>query len=429
MTASAAGGLAFSLAYVRDGPGTLRRLAERGPAPQPLRVAGVRMLLVHDPSDVADLLARDAAGLPKAGMGRAETLIGQGLLTSHGAHHDRQRRLAEAAFGPAVMAGLDDVLRDETARLLAEWRPGAPLDAFRGLRLLAARIIARAVLGDLGDDALSAVAGDLEIELAWLNRYPEPLRLLDRLPLPWRRSMRAARSRLRARAVEAWRGGRGGPVLASIRAAREPDGAGMADEAALDEVLTFLIAGHEPVAVALAWALWRLGQHRDWQGRLADEADRAAPSAGSPAPLADAFLRETLRLHPPIWLFARRAPTAMAIGGVAATPGTWLLVSPLVTQRAGVYAVPDAFDPMRWAAGWDAPPGAYLPFGWGPRRCIGEPLALRLGRLFLGELVRSETVAPAGGDAPPPQEATITLRPRRGLWVTIAERRTPPRAV
>lgn len=436
------------LAYLRDAPGTLFRLARRGPGPQALRVGALRLLLVHRPEDLVELLEHDREGWPKAGLGRAEAVIGQGLLTSRGAHHDRQRHLAEAAFAPEQVSGLGGSWRSATERQLAAWRSGpGDHEVFADLRGLSARCISEAIFGPAAAGESAAVEAHLAACLAWLNRYPEPLAFLDALPSSARGAMRRARTHLRGQAQVAWTSGRGGPLLAPLRAAGDARGQGMDREAAIDELLTFLIAAYEPTAVALAWALWRLARHPDWQQRLADEARAAvaAPSgspSGGPAgrgsdsarsPLLRAFLAECLRLHPPIWVVARRAPGRVTLGGQQVAPGTWLMVSPWVTQRGPAFADAEDFRPERWLDG-EPPPGAFLPFGWGPRRCLGEGLAMGLMTSFLDHALQGLRFAPARSahgspgaarshePALPAAEATITLRPKGGLWLELSPR-------
>lgn len=438
------------LAYLRDAPRTLLRLADRGPEPQALRVGALRLLLVHRPEDLVGLLARDRQGWAKAGLGRAEALIGQGLLTSAGEHHDRQRLLVQHAFMPERLTSLRASWIAAAEGLLARWesRPGEH-GVFGDLKYLSARCIAEALFGPLDAAAQAALEADLATCMAWLNRYPEPLAFLDQLPSPGRRAMRAARTRLRARARGAWQSDGGGPLLAPLRSARDGAGRAMDEEAAVDELLTFLIAAFEPTAVALSWTLWRLARHPDWQERLVAEArlERAVDEPGDLAvtaaknsasgmaaapklsPLRHAFLAECLRLHPPIWVVARRAPQACTVGGRAVSAGTWLMLSPLVTQRGPAYHDPRSFQPERWAAG-EPPPGAYLPFGWGLRRCLGEGLALGLCDLFLDlalqrlrlELPHQPGRTAAAASSPPPMEATITLRPKAGLPLHITAR-------
>jgi cytochrome P450 len=263
--------------------------------------------------------------------------------------------------------------------------------------------------------------------------------LAARLPTPLRHRMRAATARLDAvvaRVVTARRlTGDTGDVVSMLLAARDHEaglpgtGAGMTAEQLRDEVLTLLLAGHETTAVALSWAWWELGRHPEVRAELDRELARDSTrlalreAAWDRLPFTRAVFAETLRLHPPAYVTARRATTDVDLGGHRIPRGTGILIAPYALHRdPRSWPDPLAWTPQRWldAAGAfdeDAPGhprGAYLPFGAGPRICIGAGFATMEAVLLLAGLASSWRPEIAPGYDPGEQPA-VTLRPRHGI--------------
>jgi cytochrome P450 len=201
--------------------------------------------------------------------------------------------------------------------------------------------------------------------------------------------------------------------------------AGLPDEAIRDELVTMVVAGHETVASALTWTLMLLAEHPEAQGRLRDE----ARGAGKPAPLrlggqlpwTRAVVDESLRLFPPGWVVSRRATEADSIAGQAVPAGTLAIISPWLLHRNGQsWPHPSEFQPQRFLGkiGTTARPD-YLPFGLGPRLCIGREFALVELTILLVELLRHHAVELPSGWKRPECNAFVTSRPRGGLRLVI----------
>jgi len=218
-----------------------------------------------------------------------------------------------------------------------------------------------------------------------------------------------------------------------LRAIDDDDVAGTA--AVRDEMVTLLIAGHETVASALTWAWHLLSTHPSGYERMLHEVDAVLGSR--PATLADlpsltwtrAVLDEALRLYPPAWVITRRAAQADTLAGFHVAPGTLVLISTYALHRdPALWPNPDLFDPQRWLPGGpgQGPRWSYLPFGAGPRQCIGKDFALVEGTLMLATLAQHLTVRRPPGQAPPRVQALVTLRPRGGLPLEVEPRPAAP---
>jgi cytochrome P450 len=225
-----------------------------------------------------------------------------------------------------------------------------------------------------------------------------------------------------------------------LHAARDPDtGAGFDRALLRDEVATMILAGHETTAVALFWACLLAAQQQPQQAALAAEANNVdlSPGAAGAAlralPLARAHLDETMRLYPPAFLITREAIGPDVVGGLRVAPGTVISISPWVIHRHRLlWRNPDGFDPARFRVGAPPPRFAYLPFGAGPRICVGMQFALteavlvmaRLLRRFRMEIVGGRDVAPRGFVTTQPDRPVRFLLTRRGVPAADTRPRT-----
>ena len=357
---------------------------------------------------------------------RARVLLGNGLLTSEGEFHLRQRRLAQPAFHKDKIAAMAAAMVRHAERTAQSWRPGMEFDTGREMTRMALAIAGDTLMGaDVGAEA-EEINRSLTDSLALFDRLHNPFApLLDRLPVPGTLRMKRARRQLDAtiyRAIDLRRrsGEDRDDLLGLLLAARdeEGDGGGMTDLQLRDEMLTLFLAGHETTANALAWTWHLLAQNPDAESRLHDElrtvlGGRAPGADDYPAlPYTRAVLAESMRLYPPAWTIGREPLEDFEAGGYRIRAGSIVLVSPWVVHRdARWWSEPLEFRPERWLGDAEAshPRYAYFPFGGGPRKCIGEGFAWMEGVLALATLARRWRLRPVPGAAPTPQPR-ITLR-------------------
>jgi cytochrome P450 len=397
------------------------------------------MVLFFRPEHVRYILV-DGARAFNAGQGRdiMRRFLGDGLLTTDGAFHRRQRRLVQPAFHKRRAEAYARIMVDYARDLLDEWTPGAEVDVARALQELTLRIVVRALF----DLDLRAERGDLSAAFSAVieGQNPTMRRLLPfELPSPARDRALAGAARLDAfvyglitqRRAE---GRDTGDVLSMLLQARDEEdgageagGAGLTDRQVRDETMTLIAAGHETTASALAWTFYLLSRNPAPRDRLVAELRDVL--GGRPPevddlprlPYLDWVVSESMRLYPPAWIVNRTAIEPFELGGYSFPAGTRVAVSQWVTHHLPeLWGDPEAFRPERWdpAAGQKPPQGAYFPFGAGPRMCIGMPFAQLEARLVLATLLQRYVPAlvPGWPVRPLPR---VTLRLKHGLRMTL----------
>ena len=247
----------------------------------------------------------------------------------------------------------------------------------------------------------------------------------DSIPTPrnlrFRRAMRTLDAAVYAMIAGRRQAGSGGEDLFAmlLQARDEATGEQMDDRQVRDEVITLLIAGHETVASALTWTWYLLALHPDVRGRMVAElqavpGDRAITVNDLPRlELTARIFNEALRLYPPAWLITRKAIEADAVMGYAIPAGALVILSPYTLHRhPAFWPDPEIFDPERFSPEAEAqrPRYAYIPFGGGPRQCIGNNFALIEGQLILATVARRFSLELPPGN-PVVVEPLVTLRP------------------
>jgi cytochrome P450 len=405
-----------------------------------LRPFSPSWFLTH-PEDVQHVLVTAAEKYEKTPLltspeGRRRA--GRGLLTSTGEEHLRQRRLLQPLFHRRAVGKFAATVDDRAERWIRMTRAGTEIDLGREMEDLTKRVILSVLFGD---DLAPESEERLVRAIRERRRYTEyvyhgSLPRRDRLPTRYLRANRRAvatiddevfriLARRRAR-LESSDAPDGSDLLDGLLAARYADGSRMTDAQVRDEILTFLSTGYETLGEALTWAWYRLGIHPDEESRLLDAIEEeSADESGLPpraAEHAERFLAETMRLHPPTWIFARVpiGEDELPVGGTV-RPGDVLLLCQYVLHRhPDAFPDPERFDPDRFADGRPAR-WAYLPFGDGAHKCIGEHLArleavrvlLRVAPRLRFRLLAPDSVTPFGG---------VTLRPWGGLPARVEAR-------
>jgi cytochrome P450 len=392
------------------------------------------------PDQVKDVLVTHQHSFAKGrGLEWAKQFLGEGLLTSEGEFHRRQRRLSQPAFHRQRVQSYGTVMTAYAVRARERWRDGQPMDLGHEMMSLTMAVVAKTLFDTDVSGEADEIGESLTAIIALFQRFNNPLApLLQRLPLPSNLRFRRARDRLDAtiyRMIGERRKSREdrGDLLSMLLLATdvEGDGSGMTDRQLRDEVMTIFLAGHETTANALTWTFYLLSQNPEAETRLFDEVDRVL--GGRPPGVEDlAQLRfteqvfaESMRLYPPAWGLGRKAIRDEEIGGYRVPAGAYVLMSAFVTQHdERFFPDPRRFDPDRFTEEAKAarPKFAYFPFGGGARQCIGEPFAWMEGVLILATLAQQWRLRLVPGHRVETQ-ALITLRPRYGMRMVPERRR------
>lgn len=397
------------------------------------------VFLVNNPDLIRDVLVTHNKQFMKGeGLQRAKKLLGEGLLTSEGDFHLRQRRLAQPAFHRQRIAGYGATMVEYAERVSNGWQSGEEKDIAREMMRLTLAIAGK-TLFDADVETEADEIGDALGEAMELFGYLTlPFsQLLERLPLPIMKRFRAARQRLDETIYRIIRqrrqsGEDRGDLLSMLMQARdvEGDGTGMTDEQLRDEAMTIFLAGHETTANALTWTWYLLSQNPEAETKLhAEIADvlggRTATSEDySQLRYTEMVFAEAMRLYPPAWLIGRRALSDYKLNGYHVPARSILLMSQYVMHRNPKYfPEPDRFIPERWTpeAREGRPKFSYFPFGGGPRVCIGENFAWMEGTLVLATLAQKWRMRLIPGH-PVELYPLVTLRPKHGMKM-ILERR------
>jgi cytochrome P450 len=407
--------------------------------------------LVSHPDAVQYVLRDNARNYRKGLLFKPiAALQGQGLLTSEGELWARQRRLVQPAFHRRQLATFAQVMVDEARAVVQAWRhpvqAGTPVNVAERMNRLTFNVVGRVLLGaDPG--ALDAYSGTLQAIALQLLQFinaratrPWALPLWVPTPRHWqfRRAVAiydalvqqiiAARRQARQQAE-----GQATDVLALLLAAcDDTSGAGMSERQLRDEVITFIGAGAETSAHALSWTWYLLGQHPEVTRHVHAELDtvlrgRTPTLQDLPdLPYSRMVLDEALRLYPPSVVLPRQANAPDEIGGYAIPKDAVVVISQYVTHRhPEFWSEPEQFQPERFTPAEETRRHrcAYIPFGEGPRMCIGKPFALMEMHLVLATIAQAYTLQLVP-EYPVVPEVAVTLRPRGGLWMTVHARQS-----
>lgn len=400
------------------------------------RVGSLRFVSVADPAFAQHVLVRNHRNYIKSRSYQGLRLVlGNGLVTSEGEHWKRQRKLAQPAFHRGRLAKLADTIAQCVEERTTQWehRASSTIDVHDEMMQLTLRIVGRALFGtDLGGGEgsdLGALGPAVTTSLHKANEYAEAL---VRVPLwvPTPSNVRFARAKrlldgIVHGIIEGRRssGEQRDDVLGTLMAATDESGTERMDDQQLrDEVMTLFMAGHETIATAMSWTFLLLHQHPEVTARVRDD---LASVLGGRTPVIDDLAKlpylgqvidESMRLYPPAWIVERQALDDDQLGPWRIPKGTTVAVSPWIMHRhPALWHEPLRFDPDRFAPGAiDRDKHAYLPFGAGPRICIGNHFALMEAKLILAIVLQRWSIELLDPAAVRP-DPRVTLRPAGGM--------------
>jgi cytochrome P450 len=415
------------------------------------RLLHKRLYLLDDAELVQELLVtRQHEFVRDTGATLLRELVGDGLLTREEPQHRERRRVLQPAFHGDQIASYATAMMEECERLSRDWEQRERIDIRSEMRRLTLAIVGTTLFGaDFRPSAeqMARVLQRVAQKGSWLGpaiTFLEPLVLAYRRMRPQGRSLffpreRAELEQIVAPILEQRRQMGQCDVLSLLLHQRQEGDAALSDEEIRNELVTFVLAGHETTAVALTWTWFLLARHPRVTARLQAELEEVL---GGRTPQVDDVPRlpyttnvfkEALRLYPPALLFARRPKQKLEFGGYAIARGQSIFVSPYLTQRNPRYFDrPESFEPERWES-IRIPKFAYFPFGGGAKMCIGEPFARLEGVLALATLAQkwslereSEEPVGMGNGAVLNPEQAIMLRPvARGRRTTLTALSVP----
>lgn len=375
-----------------------------------------------------------------------DPILGRGVLTSDHADWRWQRRALAPLFRPAGIDAYVPAMATAAVAQIARWRALSPDDALpdieQDMSATTFDVIVRTMLGGADPSECVAVmqAGKRYLDnTSWTVAYGL-LRLPRWLPHPavpanWlaKRRLRAAVAAIVARRRTATKRGaaaESGDLLGRLLEARHPDtGAPMDADLVADNLATLLEAGHETTAKALTWTLYLLARAPEWQDRVRAEATAVLPASGAPASsdiarlvVTERVIKEAMRLYPPAPIMARAPSRPINIGGTTIPTGAQVVVPIFAIHRhTMLWEDPGRFDPDRFLPEHEKsrPRTQFMPFGAGPRICIGQGFAMVEAKVLLASFIRKTRFDWDGNHLPEPI-SRVTLRPRGGMPLRVS---------
>ncbi|TMD62959.1 MAG: cytochrome P450 [Chloroflexi bacterium] len=424
-----------ALQFQRDPLAFMRRTQQQFGRMAHLRLGNETVVTFFRPEHVRYFLMEHPRNFIKPNLGNGANLkafLGDGLLTTDGEFHRKQRRLVQPAFHKKRVEGYADVMVQFTQEMLETWQAGAEIDMAQSMQQLTLRIILKSLF-NIDSPAQATTLGYAFNDMInnTRRRFSTLAKLERRLPLEKNRRREAGERTIddfvyalikqhRAEGQDV------GDVLSMLLDAQD-EGNTMTDKQVHDQVLTFVAAGHETAQNTLSWTFYLLSQHPTVYKKLLAELQMVlagrTPTVADLAklPYLEWVINESWRYYPPAWLQGRRALEAFDLDGYHFPANTVALLSQWVTHNLpDIWGDPANFRPERWdpSSGQKVPQGAYFPFGGGPRMCIGMPFAEMETKLLVASILQRFTPRLVPGFPAVPQPR-VTLRPKYGMHMIL----------
>jgi cytochrome P450 len=400
------------------------------------RALWLHVYFLNHPELIEEVLVRNYRNFLKDRVVRkSRWFFGEGLLTSEGDFWLRQRRLSQPAFHRERISSYAKIMTEYADEAIAGWQAGEMRDIHQEMMRLTLRIVVRTLFNVEAEQT-----GEISAALNYVMRSATGVRMLvppiaRYLPTPqmigFRRAVRHLDQTVygiigRRRAHD----GDSGDLLSMLMSARDEDGSRMSNKQLHDEVLTFLLAGHETTALALTWTWYLLSHHPETERKLHEELDRVLAgrlpefSDLQRLPYTARVLKESMRLYPPAWSLARTVISDFELRDYRIPAGANVVMSQWIMHRNPMYfADPEKFDPDRWLGEslQKLPRFAYFPFGGGPRQCIGASFATMEATLLLASIAQRFRLRFVPDDPVVPVPS-FTLRPKYGMRMALESR-------
>lgn len=430
--------------FAEDSPEFLLKLAKEYGGIVQFRLGFLSFCLVTDPEYVREVLVTQADKFEKSArdkriMGR---FLGQGLVTSDGEYHARQRKLSQPAFRKKLISGYADTMMYQTEHMLDTWEDGQPLNIAEKMNELTMYIVSETLFHMDVSDVTKRVGEAIVFLQEEANRdFTSPFFMPKWLPTPRNiqanraikflddiiYEMIAKRRQEEGSEIEQTRH----DLLSSLLEAKDDDGERMTDLQLRDELLTLFVAGHETTSNALTWTWYLLSQHPEVERKLHQELDDVLQ--GRPVTLEDLaqlpythqILKESMRICPPVWTLNTRCNREdVEIDGYVIPKGTLVFVSPYALHHhPNNFENPHVFDPDRFLPEREEKIHryAYIPFGAGHRVCIGNSFAMMESALILARIAQKYRLLLEPGQTIK-KLAHITMSPEHGIRMQLQAR-------
>lgn len=391
-------------------------------------VNGKLYIALFAPEMVYDLYtSKQNSFIKGSGFQRVRKVLGDGILTSEGETHLNDRRMLQPAFHKEKINGYIEEMYNICKTHVNSWPDEGEIQLAPEMMSLTLKIVSQTLFGA---DSLEYEEElhknlDIAVDRAALTVLPS-FSALDNSGLPWFKDYKKAAENLtnitkkiieKRRQENTERNDLLGMLLSTTKA----NGEKLSEEEIIEQALTILISGHETESVLLTWAIARIGTQEKIREQLYESLSQASWIAEDRAPLMselgsnpllESVIKETLRVHPPLWLIMRQAVEDVTIHGVFIPKGTQVVVSPYITHRdPRIFNKPGSWNPDRWAGDFEktVPKGSYFPFSYGVRKCIGDQMAMTEARVILSYILSNYEVRVSKNGVPKANPRT-TLR-------------------
>ncbi len=399
--------------------------------------------LLNHPDLIEQMLVSQQHNLIKSRLGNiTKPLLGNGLLMSEGDFWKQQRHLIQPAFHRDRIADYARVMVDYTQQMLTTWQDGEIRDIHHDMMQLTLAIVAVTFFGSDVEADIDVIDQTVKVTLTHFDKSSTNLLwflLPNSIPTPDNLRFRKAVKQLDAvvyRLIQQRRTStkETGDLLSMLLHLQAEDGTQMSDRQLRDEVMTFILAGHETTALVLSWTWYLLAKHPEVEAKLLTELQtvltgRVPTLTDLPQlPYTEWIILESMRLYPPVWAIPRTVAQDCEIAGYRVKAGNGLVASQWIVHRdPRWFSNPETFNPDRWANDFAKrlPSGAYFPFGGGSRICIGKAFAMMEARLLLATIAQAYQITLIQEEPIEPW-ASLTLRPKQEIKVRLNQRHDRP---